>query len=325
MNILVDSTLPYLSSAFPNPPFNVSTYASHEALHAMLPFNEALVCRSTLKVDEALLEHSTLQCVATASSGTDHLDRAFLEANKIQVFDAKGSNAHAVVDYVTATLVWCEQNLPRFGKKAGVIGIGEVGSRVFKRLRALHYDVIAYDPYHLNTSLHDLVDCDVICLHANLHQNAPYPSLNLMNADFLTQLKPGVVLINASRGGIVNEADLLTCRDLVYCTDVYVNEPNINPAIIEFSTLCTPHIAGHTIEAKRNAMNQLSAQFYHYLGIFPRQERTSMAVELCFDGFERCILTHYNPYEETQALKTDLNKKQAFIRLRNAHRDRHDY
>lgn len=336
MKILADASLPNLASLFPAP-FELSEYNTLAELQMLLYSVDTLICRSTLRVDAELLKRSNLQCVATASSGTDHIDETYLHTKKITLFDAKGSNARAVTDYVTSTLAWLESNTSFTGKQAGVIGHGAVGSQVVKRLRTLGYQVMIYDPYKNDLknqqdycSFDELTQCDLLCLHANLHDKSPFPSRNLINIEFLSKLKPGVAFINASRGGIVNEADLLNTRyPMYYCTDVYLNEPNINPAIINFSTLCTPHIAGHSIEAKHNAIVQLSHRLHEYLKLPSPIEQyivnNSKTEGRINSTWQEHVLQLYNPLDETLPLKSLDDKKHTFLALRKAHINRHDF
>src|SRR6185437_13045641 len=105
MNILADANIPVLKAAFPLP-FCLSTYSNHQEIPSLLANQDVLLCRSTLKVNQALLNHSTIRYVATASSGSDHLDLDYLQSRHIQAFDARGSNADAVGDYVISCLAY---------------------------------------------------------------------------------------------------------------------------------------------------------------------------------------------------------------------------
>ncbi len=323
MKVLADASLPKLDVFFQSP-FTLTTYDSEASLQAALPQHDVLVCRSTLKVTPTLLKHAKLACVATASSGTDHIDADYLQSQNIRLFDAKGSNAEAVTDYVQASLAYLKQQDLIPGSKVGVIGAGEVGSRVITRLQTLGFEVIAYDPLKLDftsCSFDKLKACQVLCIHANLHDTKPHPSRNLIDSAFLESLKPNTVIINAARGGIVNEAALLKLsKKIIYCTDVYMNEPYIHPGIIDYATLCTPHIAGHSIEAKQNAVRDLSVQLAthfnyplaHFIPYAPRLVRsTKPPVDL------------YNPLSETLKLKKATNKQAAFLKLRRQHYRHH--
>ena len=223
------------------------------------------------------------------------------------------------------------------GTLAGVIGVGEVGSRVVKRLHAAGLNVICFDPlkaqqdkHHQYVSLDDLTQCDVLCIHPNLHESPPFPSKHLLNADFLSKLKSNVIIINASRGGIIDEDALLTTnKPIIYCTDVYCEEPTINPRIIDFATLCTPHIAGHSIEAKQAAVVQISQQLHHHYGlpipIFHSPIAPVSSNHYSDTTWQDLVLRLYNPLVETHILKTAADKKNAFLTQRQAHQHRHDF
>ena len=332
VKILADASLPGLAILFQDR-FSLTLYQTQQQIADVLPLHDVLLCRSTLRVDASLLTNSIIQCVATASSGTDHIDSEYLTQHHISLFDAKGSNARAVADYVVSTIAVHQP----IGKLAGVIGVGEVGSRVVKRLHAAGFKVICFDPFkahqdkhHHYVTLDELTACDLLCIHANFHESAPFPSKNLLNTDFLAQLKPGVTLINASRGGIVDEEALLKMsQPITYCTDVYCNEPSINPRIVDFATVCTPHIAGHSIEAKQAAVVQLSQQLHQHYG-FPMPSHglptlKNHPVISTKNNWRECILSAYTPLVDTFILKSALDKKTAFLTQRKEHQHRHDF
>jgi erythronate-4-phosphate dehydrogenase len=333
MKILADVTLPHLSIFTPS--FQLETYGDAADLKMKLKDNSILLCRSTLTVEPALLKDSAITCVGTASSGVDHVNTSYLEENGITFFSAKGSNAPAVADYVVANLAFlCQQGLIS-GKKAGIIGLGEVGVRVKSRIATLNFQTICYDPWKANNinsgefcSFDDLSNCDILFIHANLHQIPPYPSYDLLNANFLKSLDPKTIIINAARGGIVNEESLLQLKHPpIYCTDVYINEPQINPRIVQLATLCTPHIAGHSIEAKQNAVLQLAKQIYDFYQLpcpsFPHAPPTK--VKMHSTGWEDSILNLYNPIHETKQLKCAYNLSDTFQHLRANHKFRHNF
>jgi erythronate-4-phosphate dehydrogenase len=337
MKILADATLPHLDELF-STSFQLIRYHTQDELVTHLPDSDLLLCRSTLKVNAHLLMHSTIQCVATASSGVDHIDADYLAKRGIQQLDAKGCNAEAVTDYVQSTVTWLKANHLIQGYSAGIIGAGEVGRCVAQRLRAMNFDVIQYDPLkaHLDPhfqscTLAALTACNLLSIHANLHDTQPFPSRDLLNPSFLSQLQPHSILINAARGGIVNEDALLHSKQpLTYCTDVYLNEPHVDPRIIDYATLCTPHIAGHSIEAKLRAVEQISRALHlqHHLSP-PKFSLLSQPNDPCASSFQPLtpdqILHCYNPCIETVAFKAAPNKDAAFLNLRQAHTHRHDF
>ena len=336
MRILADASLPGLETAFPSP-FILSRYSNASELSSLIDNQDILLCRATLNVNSNLLKNHKLQYVATASSGTDHLDHDFLTSRNIQIIDAKGANASAVADYVLSCLAYLDQQHLISGKKAGIIGLGKVGEKVSKRLKAADFQIITYDPLKAQNEssfqscvLESLFEMDLLCIHAELHDQSPYPSVNLLDAAFLDALKPGCVILNAARGGIVNEEALLNAKyPLIYCTDVYLNEPAIDKRIVDRATISTPHIAGHSIEAKLAAVTMVSEKLHRIFGLpTPKFTPTENIQDLsCTEdrSWQEVVLSLYNPAEETASLKQAQDKKAAFLDLRKNHRNRHDF
>lgn len=336
MKILADSSLPGLDLAFPEP-FILSKYSDMNELSGLIDKQDILLCRSTLIVNKDLLRNHKLHYVATASSGTNHLDHSFLESQNIRIIDAKGSNASAVADYVLSCIAYLDQHRLILGKKAAIIGLGEVGRRVSKRLEAAKFQIIPYDPLKAqkeksfqSSEFEDLYEADILCVHAELHNHKPYPSFNMIEEHFLSQLKPGCVIINAARGGIVNEEAIVhNPRLLRYCTDVYLNEPAITKQIIDKTILCTPHIAGHSVEAKYAAVTMVSGKLHQLLGLpipkfaLPKKIKNFSTQE--DQSWQEQVLSVYNPADESLVLKRAHNKEQAFLTLRKNHQKRHDF
>lgn len=338
MNILADQRLPDLDFLFPKP-FVITRYEHQAEIPQLIPDQEILLCRSTLAVNAALLERSSIRAVGTASSGIDHVDQAYLERRGIPLFDAKGCNARAVADYVASTLAYLMTTHHIKPQKTGVIGMGHVGSAVSQRFQAAGIEVIGYDPLKAiheptfkSCTLDELWACDVLCIHANLHDSPPVPSINLVNQPFLSQLKPNTVIINAARGNIVDESALLSLPfPLIYCTDVYANEPSIDPRIVNYATLCTPHIAGHSIEAKSYAVELIRDQLMRYFfADIPRPPpihpaTTSIHLPNHHSTWQKTLLAIYNPAIETQQLQAAEDLQSSFFQLRQQHHFRHDF
>lgn len=340
MRVLADASITNIDQYFSDF-FDLILYANASDLLAHIDSADILVCRSTLKVDESLLKSSMIKCVATASSGTDHIDKQNLMSKKIKLIDAHGVNAQAVCDYVLATLTFLKKEGYYLGKKVGIVGVGAVGSKLSSILDLLDFDVIGYDPLKdlhstdfKTCDIEELYLADIICIHANLHTTLSNPSLNLFDSKLLRQLKPGVIIINAARGGIVNEQALLATDKIVYCTDVYLSEPNINRYIVDYATICTPHIAGHSIEAKINSSEKIIKDIYaEYAPAVPflqseiiKNNKSVKCYDFSLDSikFQDFILGKYNPYYETQLMKLAEDKSKAFIELRNSHNIRYD-
>mgnify|MGYP001484708946 CR=1 FL=1 len=102
--ILADANLPDVAQVFH--PLNVTLFTDEDSLLKQIQSHDILICRSTLKVNERLLKNTPIRLVGTATSGTEHLDKNWLEANQIRYMSAKGANAHAVADYLCIILAW---------------------------------------------------------------------------------------------------------------------------------------------------------------------------------------------------------------------------
>lgn len=327
MIIVADANLPSLSQAFPEG-FDIITFENKDDLKNKIRSADILICRSTLTVDQHLISGTKIKLVATATSGTNHIDTSLLSRKNIPLVTAKGANASAVSDWALSVLAHVQSQLS--GNCLGIIGLGHVGTILKDRLSLLNYEVLTCDPLISNqpnfvhSPLDELRHCDVLFVHANLHNKAPYPSSNLINKTFLKRLNPRCFIVNASRGGIVNEADILNTEfRQSYSTDVYENEPNINAELINNALICTPHIAGHTIEAKINAVFQVSEaihRLYNRTAPCIEYRNSQTIIDLSARSWSKTILKHYDPMVETLALKSAKDKHTAFLELRQAHR-----
>lgn len=336
IKILADASLPDLSLFFQDS-FQLTRFKSALDLPQLIHGHDVLLCRSTIKVNAALLANTQIKCIATVSSGTDHISELATLPHAIPILDAKGANACAVADYVVASLAYCQQQGYVQGQHAGVIGSGAVGSEVARRLSKLGFKVISYDPllakrdpHFAHCEFEALLACDLLCVHANLHDKPPNASRHLLEARFLSQLSPGTVIINAARGDIVDEMALLACpQSLHYCTDVYSGEPLVNEAVVAYATLCTPHIAGHSIEARHKALYTVSQKIY-------QQFDMTIATKLCAPPrlllnaaqdatWQAAILSLYDPMLETRKLKEATDLTSAFLESRKSHHQRHDF
>ncbi len=335
IKIIADASLPDLSDFF-QPPFLITPFTAGPDLYQQIQEYDVLLCRSTLKIDTALLADTRISCIATVSSGTDHIV-ATNPQKSIQIIDAKGANACAVADYVIACLAYCQQHSYVQGLHAGVIGVGAVGSAVTLRLRELGFQVSCHDPLRaahdhqfLSCELDALLGCDLLCVHANLHDQRPYPSRHLLGKNFLSQLKAGTVIINAARGDIVDETALLSCtQSLHYCTDVYAAEPQVSRPLVNYATICTPHIAGHSIEARSRGLHLVSQKLHHYFGLScsaVHNHATDLLLQsVPFAAWQDAILSIYDPEVETHQLKQATDLSNTFLELRKAHRHRHEF
>lgn len=286
---------------------------------------DVLICRSTVKVNEALLQQSPVKIVATATSGTCHIDLPYLAARNTQLLDAKGANAKSVCDYVLSVLGHQFQSLE--GLSLGIIGVGEVGSRLVKQARALGLTVYPFDPprekrepgFH-SASLKKIQQCQIVSLHVPLTVEGKNKTQQLVDNEFLKALPDNTLLINTARGEIVDETALLNHqRPLRLALDVFNSEPAINSKLLAKATIATPHIAGHAIEAKWRASLMLYRKLCKSLDIPYKSSQFDRLLDEEHKNFShQALKKHYNPLGETDLLKQSLTASK-FTQLRRSH------
>jgi len=242
---------------------------------------DALLVRSITRVDASLLAGSNVKFVATATSGTDHIDAIYLQQQGIEFASAAGANAAAVADYVMCCLaeLTMETGFSLAGKKVAVIGVGHVGSALLRRLQLTGATCLACDPFQQicpgvpYVAFDDAIKADVICLHTPLTRTGEYPTFHLLNADNLARLSADAIVINAGRGEVIDNHALLVHLEQLsgsdtrqrFILDVWEGEPNPDKQLVASTYLATPHIAGYSVEAKYAASARiLSALCQHF-------------------------------------------------------------
>jgi len=224
---------------------------------------DMLLVRSVTVVDRTLLQHSAVRFVGSATIGFDHVDRAYLQQRGIGFATAPGCNATSAAEYVvSALLVLAERRgFELAGKSAGIIGCGNVGSRVRERLAVLGMRCVVNDPplqaqggHDDFVSLDEVLRADVITVHVPYTRDGACPTHHLVDATVLRKLQPGALFINTSRGAVTDnlalDALLAERSDLSVVLDVWEGEPAINLPLLQRVDLGTPHIAGYSLDGK---------------------------------------------------------------------------
>ncbi|WP_298189293.1 4-phosphoerythronate dehydrogenase PdxB [uncultured Pseudomonas sp.] len=284
MRIVADENIPLLDEFFAGfgeiqrlPGRGIDAAAVAEA--------ELLLVRSVTRVDQALLQGSAVKFVGTCTIGTDHLDLDYFQQAGITWASAPGCNARGVVDYVLGSLLVLaeQQGADLASRTYGVIGAGQVGSRLVKVLRALGWRVLVCDPPRQAAEGGDFVslqqvldECDVISLHTPLERGGEHPTRHLFDQHRLSALKAGSWLINASRGAVVDNRalrELLLQRgDLQVVLDVWEGEPQVDVALAGLCRIATPHIGGYSLDGKLRGTAQIYQALCRHLKVAPSVE-----------------------------------------------------
>ena len=262
MLIIADENMPFIREWFA--PFGeVQTLPGRALTAAQVRDADALLVRSVTRVNNELLHNTRIRFVGSATSGIEHIDTNYLRNHDIGCASAPGCNATAVVEYVLSCLCAlddvCEKLLA--GGVVGILGLGNVGARLARRLQALGIRCVGNDPF-LNVTENDLpladfetvLNADVICCHTPLTTTGAYPTWHLLDERRLRKLRKGTVLINASRGAVIDNTALLKVLDerddLRVVLDVWEGEPAIDRSLLHHVSLATPHIAGYSWDGK---------------------------------------------------------------------------
>jgi erythronate-4-phosphate dehydrogenase len=313
---------------------------------ASLARADILLTRSQTKVDAALLDDSPVKWVGCATSGVEHVDLEYLQARGIGFADAKGSNAVSVTEYVLSVLalVCIERRCDFADLSVGVIGYGEVGTRMVGRLGALGMPCRVTDPLLAGRtdrslcSLDEALTADVVTVHVPLSADGNFPTLGLIGRRELDLLPDDVVLINAARGGVVDEQALLaTLGDrprIRAVIDCWEGEPAVNPALLERSFLATPHIAGHSYDGKVKGTRQIYAAACKHFDMRPRWVPSDQAddpVEMQPPrSLQQLVLNCYDVRDDSANFKeclslNDVERAGRFDRLRGEYRQRREF
>ncbi len=257
---------------------------------------DALIVRSKAKIDESLLRDSSVQFIGTGTAGFDHFDTNYFEQNKIAWCAAPGCNANSVSEYVFTALLELHQRhgIELAGKTIGIIGVGEVGSRVAKKAESLGLRLLLNDPiveakFKANPDFEAKIDpskfggfknldeilreSDIVTIHTPLTKTGTAPTFEMANENFFAKLKPNAIFINASRGKVVKNSSLIDAKDRKIVDhaiiDVWYEEPIFSLDLLQIADIASPHIAGHSFEGTLNGTIACYETMCNHFGLEP--------------------------------------------------------
>ena len=277
---------------------------------------DILIVRSRTKVNQALLENSQVKFVGSTVAGLDHIDQDYLQKNNIAFFSAQGCNAMAVAEFVITAIVNLAEELgfDYTQKTLGIIGVGNVGSRLAEKAKLMGIKTLLNDPPRQEReNLTDFVDLDValnadiVTFHTPLTFNGKHPSYQLLNKNNFHNISDKTILFNAARGGVIDEKIWEKTQTKVNIIDCWENEPNINQKLQKNAYWATPHIAGHSVDAKFMG----SFMVYEALCAFTKQKVDKTIANLINpgvltlknDNLKDCLNEIYDFSQDTDAIK----------------------
>lgn len=282
MKIVCATNMPYVEEAFSRLGEPVVLEGRHIGPQDVRDAG-LMAIRSTTKVDARLLDGSAVRFVGTATIGTDHMDIPYLEKRGIRWCYSPGCNANSVSEYVVAALL-CLARRHGFrleGMTMGIVGVGNVGSRVAQKARALGLKVLLNDPPKARETGDPAfvpmeriaAESDIVTFHVPLTKAGSDRTLHMADAEWFGALKRCRVLINAARGPVVDRAALAAAlaagRPAHVVLDTWEGEPGFDASLLDRVDIGSPHIAGHSFEGKVGGTVMVYRAAAEFLGKVP--------------------------------------------------------
>ncbi len=331
MKIVIDAKIPYIREAIREITDNAIYVNGIDICHEDVRDADALIVRTRTHCDKALLDGSKVSFLATATIGYDHIDTDYMQQAGIKWVSCPGCNSSSVAQYIKSVFILLKRNrkLTLEDMTIGIVGCGNVGTKVSRVAAEFGMHVLVCDPPRKErgdeVTFVEMADIeresDIITFHVPLTRQGIYATFHLADSDFFSRLGKRPMIINTSRGGVVDNAALLAAikSDKVHdvVIDTWENEPNISYELLDSVWLGTPHIAGYSADGKVNADNMVLRNLCKHFGIkdCPHIEPPSLP-----DSFvpssdkETLCLQLYNPLKDSMLLK---NSPKKFEQLRN--------
>ncbi len=319
MKIIIDDKIPYIRRAAESLFSSVVYLPGNKISATDVKDADAMIVRTRTLCDKSLLEGSSVRFIATATIGYDHLDTDYLSHAGISWTNCPGCNASSVAQYVESCLILLKRQhyLPSC-PTMGIVGAGHVGLQVALKAQAFNCNVLYNDPPRQSQepssafcSLRDIAEqCDVISFHTPLTCKGPWPTFHLADAAFFDSLRQKPIIINAARGGVVDEQELhrayLERKVSAYIIDTWENEPHLSSLLLNDAFIGTPHIAGYSADGKSNASQMALAATCKFFGIQPSFNISPPPLPqglIPSPDEEERKLQLYNPLIDSRALK----------------------
>lgn len=273
MKVIIDNKIPYIKGAL-EPFAEVIYLPGKETTPLVVKDADAIVTRTRTKCNEQLLAGSSVKMIATATIGYDHIDTAYCEKAGIEWTNAPGCNSWSVAQYIMAALhsLALEKKLQLSELTIGVIGAGNVGSKVARFCSLIGMNVLVNDPPRQRkegdagfVSLQDIQrEADIITVHTPITFEGEDKTYHLLDEKFIDGCEKDIFLINSARGEIMDTQAVLAALKFgkikEAIIDCWENEPSIDFDLLDHTFISTPHIAGYSRDGKAKGTT-MSIQF----------------------------------------------------------------
>ena len=320
MKVIVDNKIPFIQEAIEKIADEVVYLPGKDFTPSQVKDADALIIRTRTKCNRELLEGSKVRFIATATIGFDHIDTDYCHEAGITWTNAPGCNSASVAQYLQSSLLLLQQlkGMQLSGLTLGIIGVGNVGSKVSKVAQEMGIRVLLNDlpreDKEGNTDFSLLQtlaqECDILTFHVPLYKEGKYKTFHLGDDTFFQSLKRRPVIINTSRGEVIETNALLTALEKGSISDaiidVWENEPDINLTLLNKVFIGTPHIAGYSADGKANATRMSLDALCHFFQIEADYQITPPEPEnsiITTTSLAEAYLQMYDPRRDSNVLK----------------------
>jgi len=345
IRIVADDKIPFLTGAL-EPTAEVVYMPGKSITRDVLMNADALLIRTRTKCTESLLKGTKVRFIGTATIGFDHIDTKFCDSHNITWTNAPGCNSSSVQQYIASALLKLsrDHHFNLKDKTLGIVGVGNVGSKVEKIARILGMNVLLNDPprarkegssdfVHLGNVLYE---SDIVTVHVPLNIVGNDKTYHLFNSKSFKKMKKGTWFFNSSRGEVTDTVSLkmsLTYGKLGGAViDVWENEPVIDTELMSKAYISTPHIAGYSTDGKANGTSMVVNSLCSFFNLplnnwYPENVPVPFSTEISINGkckydediIREAVLATYNIEEDDIRLRlspADFEKQRGDYPLR---------
>jgi len=280
MKIIIDNKIPYIQGAL-EPYAEVVYLPGNLTTAEVVNDADALITRTRTICNRDILEGSKVKYIATATIGFDHIDADYCRTAGIEWTNAPGCNAESVNQYISSALFSYSKrkDFTLRDKTIGIVGVGQVGSRIAKTCEILGMTVLLNDPPRERVedcsqfvSLETVREqADIISFHVPLNMEGVDKTFHMAGEDFLQNLKKRPLLINTCRGEVFDTEAVYRAAEAKFLSglviDCWENEPGINLDLLSHVDFGTSHIAGYSRDGKANGTTRSVRAISKFFGL----------------------------------------------------------